>query len=143
MVSSMKAAAYKKIKQSPMQNPIIRADFPVYEDVKQLPVFKFNRFLSCVLGVSILISVVSYSMVIAKENAIIAYHNQANDVNYDNIELQNKVDYARSFYNVNEKIAKVSFLKKPDKVLEVKAITPAPVVVSSTDKVEVQPISGY
>ncbi|MDD3013783.1 MAG: hypothetical protein PHC34_08790 [Candidatus Gastranaerophilales bacterium] len=142
MVSSMKAAAYKKIKQSPMHNPIIRAEFPIYEDVRQLPVFKFNRFLSCVLGISILISVVSYSMVIAKENAIIAYHNKANDVNYDNIELQNKVDYARSFYNVNEKISKISFLKKPDKVIEVKAITPNPVVVKS-DKVEVQPISGY
>jgi len=143
MVSSMKTAAYKKVKQSPMQNPIIRADFPVYEDVKQLPVFKFNRLLSCVLGVSILISIVSYSMVIAKENAIIAYHNKANDVNYDNIELQNKVDSARSFYNVNEKITKINFLKKPDKVLEVKAITPSPVVVNKSDKVEVQPISGY
>jgi hypothetical protein len=143
MVSSIKNVAYKKAKQSPMQNPIIRADFPVYEDVRQLPVFKFNRFLSCVLGVSVLISVVSYSMVIAKENAIISYHNKANEVNFDNIELQNRVDYARSFYNVNEKITKINFLKKPDKVLEVKAVTPNPVIVSKSDKVEIQPISGY
>jgi|GEM_PF-1632669 len=143
MVSSIKSAAYKKAKQSPMHNPIIRADFPVYEDVRQLPVFKFNRFLSCVLGVSILISVVSYSMVIAKENAIIAYHNKANDVNYDNIELQNKVDYARSFYNVNDKITKIHFLTKAEKVLEVKAVTTNPVIVNKSEKVEVQPISGY
>jgi len=143
MVLSIKAATYEKHKQSPMQNPIIRADFPIYEDVKQLPVFKFNRFLSCLLGVSILVSVVSYSFVIAKENSLIAYHNKANDVNYDNIELQNKVDYARSFYNVNEKIAKINFLKKPDKVLEVKAVPPTPVIVSNSDKVEIQAISGY
>jgi hypothetical protein len=139
----MKAAAYKKAQQSPMQNPIIRADFPIYEDVKQLPVFKFNRFLSCILVLSIFISIVSYSMVIAKENAIVAYHNKANDVNYDNIELKNKVDYAKSFYNVNNKINKISFLKKADKVMEVKAVTTNPVIVNNSDKVEVQPISGY
>lgn len=143
MVSSIKAAAYKKVKQSPMQNPIIRADFPVYEDVKQLPVFKFNRFLSCVLVLSVFVSVVSYSMVIAKENAIVAYHNKANEVNYDNIELKNKVDYAKSFYNVNNKVTKINFLRKADKVLEVKAIASNPVVVNNSDKVEVQPISGY
>ena len=144
MVSSMKQSIYRNIKPATVHSPVVEGNFPAYEDIKELSIFKFNRFLSLVLVLSVVISMVSYSMVVAKEEVIISVHNDTNDLNFENVELQNKVDNARSFYNINDKIAKISFLQKADKILEVNASVLPPVVkAEDTNKVKVVPVSGF
>lgn len=147
MVSSVRSIAYKhnnNIYNAPVHNPIVKGNFATEnENLKELSIFKFNRFLSFSLLATIVISMVSYSMVVAKENQIVAAHNKTNEIGYENIELQNKVDYARSYYNVNDKVSKVSFLKKPDKVLEVNAVPANVVIGKNIELMDIKPIAGY
>ena len=143
MVSSIKSVQYKKVRESYQQNPVIKGDFPVYHDAKELPVFKFNRFLSSVLVISAIASMISYSMVIAKENTVTHMHNTTNEINLENIELQTKLDYARSFGNINENSIKNSDLKKADRILEVKAPTSIPIVSSKINETNIQHVSGF
>lgn len=143
MVSSMKSAVNRKVNYNAVQTPIIEGHFPSHVNYRELQVFKFNRFLSFALGITILVSMISYSMVVAKESAVITAHNRTHEINFENIELQNKVDHTKSFYNMNEKIAKIGFLKKADKVLEVKESALILNLNQNADKISVKSIPGY
>jgi hypothetical protein len=143
MVSSLKSAAYKKINPEIKQDTIVKGNFPVYEDFRNLAIFKFNRLLSFSLAGCILVTMVSYSMVVAKENQIAQVHSKTNEINFENIDLQNKVDYVKSFYNVNDKIAKISFLKKADKIIEVEAASASLKKNNNDLKIDVRPVPGF
>ena len=53
---------------------------------------------------------VSYSMVVAKENTVLPICIiKPTMLNFENIDLQNKVDYVKSFNNINDKVVKVEF----------------------------------
>ncbi len=60
--------------------------------------------------------------VISRESVVQNIHTKTNKIYYENIELQNKVDNLRSFYAIDNKVSKINFLKKADKVIEVKAV---------------------
>ena len=144
MVSSVKTVEYKNApSHSHNDNPILKGDFKRNVNQKINAIFKLNHFLSTMLILSVIISMVSYSMVAAKETQVSVIHSDTNELNFENIELQNKVDHARSFYNINNKIADVNFLKKPDNIIEVKADSQLPSVKKENEEIKVQPISGY
>lgn len=143
MVSSAKSISHKQIQRQHIENPIIKGDFEHQQSTKTKVMFRFNSFLGSMLVVSIIVSMVSYSMVAAKETQVSVIHDDTTEINFENIELQNKVDHARSFYNINDKIAHVNFLTKPDKIMEVKADANAPSVNAKNEEVKVQPVSGY
>lgn len=112
------------VKATQPNNQILQIDFPAFENYKELAVFKFNRFLTCLLLTGIVLSMASYSVVINKESVIATVHKQTNDMNTENVELQTKVDYLKSFYNINKQVSKLSSLKKADKVIELSTIKP-------------------
>jgi len=141
MVSSVRT--YKKASQYSEANPIIRGHFPKNQNSKEIAIFRLNRFLGCVLALSMAASMVSYTMVIAKESTLADIHTKTNDINFENIELQNKADYAKSFYNINDKIVKAHYLQKADSVLEVNGKNTTPVAVNNKEEIKVQPVSGY
>lgn len=144
MVSSIKSDINKKNKiYNSAQNPIVRGEFPRHDNLREVALFRFNRFLSTMLVLSAVASMVSYSMVVAKENSLTSVHNSTNEINFENIELQNKVDYARSFYNINNKVARVNFLKKAETVLEVKSVSTAPIMEKNKENLEIQAVAGY
>lgn len=142
MVATLRSEIYGK-RQINNSNAIINTHFQENENLKDVAIFKFNRFVSFILISFIMTSMVSYSMVIAKENAIISVHNKINDINFENIDLQNKVDYARSFYNINSKVEKANFLKKPDKIWEVSNSGLIPKIKKNNNEIKIKPISGY
>ena len=107
---------------------VVNGNFPTFENVKDLAVIKFNRLLGVFLAVSIFISMVSYSSVVAQEGKITDMHKNIIEKNYENIELQNQVDYLKSFYNIDRKVSGASSLQKPEKVLEVSDVNSAAVV---------------
>ncbi|MEI7473761.1 MAG: hypothetical protein WCK67_03190 [bacterium] len=144
MVSSLKTAQNKKIKQTYSQNPMIKGEFPSYENnLGELSILNLNRVLGASLFIAILVSMVSYFLVVAQENSIITVHKDTNELNMENIELQNKVEQAKSYYNINYKVSKVNFLKKPDKIMEVNAIASVPEKKKAIERLEVKPVSGF
>ncbi|MCK7484514.1 MAG: hypothetical protein MZU97_02410 [Bacillus subtilis] len=144
MVSSLKTSSYNKNKQYEVPNHIVKGAFPRHENNRELVLYKFNRFLSFTLLLTIAASMISYSLVVSKESALAQIHNDTNDINLENIELQNKVDYVKSFSNINNKMAKANFPKKPETVIEIKESAIAPVVEKSVkNNIEVRPVSGY
>ena len=122
---------------------IVEGNFPTFEDFKELAIFKFNRFLITLLIFAIIATMVSYSTVIAKETSLTSLHKDITDLNYENIELQNKVDYVKSFYNVDKKVSATNILKKPDDVMEVQAVIPNVAASPEKQKLELKTVLGY
>lgn len=137
--------AYTRHKQ-PAYKPktqVLEGNFPVFENYRDLAVFKFNRFLCTLLGISILISMFTYSAVISKEDQLSKLHTKINDINYENVELQNKLDYIKSFYNIDNKVTQANFLKRADSVMEVTAKQPIISNNIALSGVKTKPVNGF
>ena len=102
-------------------NPIINGYFPSHKTYKEMAIARINRTLCAILMVFILTSAVSYYFVTANELTLNKYRKQTLALNDENVELQNKLDYLKSYYNVDKAMQKQHFLQKADNVLEVKA----------------------
>lgn len=117
------------------QNPIINGYFPAHKTYKEMAIARVNRTLCAILALFILTSAVSYYFVTANELTLNKYRKQTLALNDENVELQNKLDYLKSYYNVDKAMQKQHFLQKADNVLEVKA-SPVAVPVKSMPVVE-------
>ena len=60
--------------------------------------------------------------VVTRESVVKDLHFKTNKIYYENIDLQNSVDNLKSFYAIDNQVSKINFLKKADKVIEVKAV---------------------
>ena len=117
---------YKPKKSGLTKRPVIKGDFSTYKiNYRELKIYKFNKFMAFVLLIFVLLSMASYMAVITKESLVKNIHADTNKIYYENIELQNKVDALKSFYSIDTKVSKIDFLKKADKVIEVKAVNNA------------------
>lgn len=128
---------------APTYNPVVNGNFPIFENFRELAIYKFNRFLTVLLVLAVIISVVSYSIVAVKENKINSVHEETNEINYENMDLQNKVDSVKSFYSINEKVAQVNWLAKADNVMEVNAVNPPVNNSSNFKETGVKTVLGY
>ena len=133
----------KKVAAIPNKS-IISRKFPPHSTIYKKPVvFKINIILAFILLTAIILAMISYMVVISKENSIKKFHFTTNKINYENIELQNKVDYLKSFYIINTKVQKIPFLKKADKVLEVKAKNKMPLFSPTRKKENITSVPGF
>ena len=75
-----------------------------------------------------MMSAVSYYFVTASEVTLNKYRKQTLTLNDENVELQNKLDYLKSYYNVDKAMQKKNLLHKAQNVIEVKesAVAAAP-----------------
>ena len=118
------------------QNPIIDGYFPTQKTYKELAIARINRTLCLLLLLFIMISAVSYYFVTANEITLNKYRKQTLALNDENVELQNKLDYLKSYYNVDKAMQKQHLLQKADNVIEVKAAPAiAPITNNAIDKV--------
>ena len=110
------------------QNPIIDGYFPKCKTYKEMAVARVNRTLCSILILFIMMSAVSYYFVTASEVTLNKYRKQTLTLNDENVELQNKLDYLKSYYNVDKAKQKKNLLHKPQNVIEVKesAVAAAP-----------------
>ena len=119
------------------QNPIIDGYFPAHKTYKEMAIARINRTLCAVLAVFILTSAVSYYFVTANELTLNKYRKQTLALNDENVELQNKLDYLKSYYNVDKAMQKQHFLQKADNVIEVKASpSSAPVKIETVSEMQ-------
>jgi len=128
--------------QKPRKNglskkPVIKGEFSSYQiNYKELKIYKFNKFLAFCILILVILSMASYMAVVSREVIVKDIHIKTNKIYYENIDLQNSVDNLKSFYAIDTKVSKIDFLKKADKVLEVKAVSSkiAPKTRSNIDK---------
>jgi len=113
--------------QNPV-NPVIDGYFPHHKTYKEMAIARVNKSLCAILVFFILLSAVSYYFVTASEITLNKYRKQALALNDENVDLQNKLDYLKSYYNVDKAMQKQHLLQKAKNVMEVKA---SPVALSS------------
>ncbi|MBS4759252.1 MAG: hypothetical protein KHX03_00970 [Clostridium sp.] len=121
---------YNQYNQNPITNPIIDGYFPTHKTYKEMAITRVNRTLCAILILFILTSAVSYYFVTANEITLNKYRKQTLALNDENVELQNKLDYLKSYYNVDKAMQKQHLLQKAKTVIEVKD-TPATAPVNN------------
>lgn len=122
---------------------VVKGIFPSSSKHKELKILKINKTLTAALLVAIVLSMSSYWGVITKENSIKQLHQNTNKLNYENIELQNKVEYLKSFYTIDNKVSKIDFLKKPDKILEINSTKLLPLKANTRQIQNITSVSGF
>ena len=108
------------VKYRNTQNPVIDGYFPTHKTYKEMAITRVNRTLCSILILFILVSAVSYYFVTASEITLNKYRKQVLALNDENVELQNKLDYLKSYYNVDKAMQKQHLLQKAKTVIEVK-----------------------
>ena len=123
---------------------LVYGNFPVYHSKQSRFIFILNSTLSAVLIGLILSSMVCYSFVVSKQKYINTLQSDTRRLNIENNDLQNKVDYLKSFYNVDSKITYYDYLVKPKQVLEVKGSSESDVLVEAAPSgLKINSMIGY
>lgn len=104
-------------------NPIIHGYFPHYKTHKEQVISRVNKSLCILLAVSIMISFVSYYFVTYSEVKLNKLRKETLALNDDNIELQNKLDNLKSYYNVDKNMKQKKMLQKAQEIIEVSAVS--------------------
>lgn len=101
-------------------SPIIYGYFP-HKTYNEIAIAKINRTLCGLLGIVIFISLVSYYFVTSSEMTLNKLGKETIKLNNENVELQNKLDYLRSFNNVDNLVRSKKLLNTAKQVIEVPA----------------------
>ncbi len=83
---------------------------------------RVNNFLYGLLGFLVLFCLVSYYFVSCKEVQLNRISRETLELNYENDELQNKVDSLQSYYNIDKAVSKTNILERAQHVVEVDAV---------------------
>lgn len=106
------------------QRRVVQGNFPVYTSKAEILLSKINKSLAIISIVTMAFSMFVYSAVASKEANLNSINRQTKDMNFKNLELRNKVNYLKSFYNIDKTISQKSTLAKAKRVIEIKAIDP-------------------
>jgi len=107
--------------QAPVSNPVIYGRFPKFNH-KSSSVEKLNKFLSSILLMLVVLSLVSYYFVSDGEKNMNKLGREIVALSNENIELQNKLDNLHSFNKVDAIIQNNSTLDTAKKVIEIPAV---------------------
>lgn len=102
-------------------NQIISGYFLNEKSYKEMIIARVNRFLYIALGVLVLFCLICYYFVSCKEVQLNLISRETLELNYENDELQYKVDSLQSYYNVDKAVSKSNILERAKKVVEVDA----------------------
>ena len=102
-------------------NQIISGYFVKEKSYKELAVARVNTFLCALLGFLVMVCLVSYYFVTMGEVSLNQIRKETLALNYENEDLQNKLDNLQSYYNVDMAVAKSNILQRATKVVELSA----------------------
>ena len=102
-------------------NQIISGYFLNEKPYKEMIISRVNNFLYGLLGFLVLFCLVSYYFVSCKEVQLNQISRATLELNYENEELQNKVDSLQSYYNIDKAVSKTNILERAKQVVEVDA----------------------
>lgn len=104
------------------QNPqIISGYFTDEKSYKEIAIARVNTFLCCVLGFLVAVCLVSYYFVTMGDVTLNQIGKQTLALNYENDELQNKLDNMQAYYNIDKAVQKSNMLQRATKVMELPA----------------------
>lgn len=103
-------------------NQIISGYFLNEKPYKEMVIQRVNNFLYGLLGFLVLFCLVSYYFVSCKEVQLNQISRETLELNYENDELQNKVDSLQSYYNIDKAVSRTNILERAQRVVEVDAV---------------------
>lgn len=106
-------------------NSVIEGYFPKENIIKEMAIRKINSTLTIMLGITILVTIISYYFATANEITLNNLSRQTVVLNDENADLQNKLDKLKSFNNVDITMQKSNLLQKAQQVIEIPAINSA------------------
>lgn len=129
-LNSSGASMTQRAKTSYHQNPInsavssnsvISGYFVSEKSYKEIIISRINTALCCVLGFLILVCLVSYYFVVEKEIQLRKLTKETIALNYENSDMQNKLDNLQSYSNVDKTVSRLNILHRAKQVIEVPA----------------------
>jgi len=100
---------------------IISGYFLNEKPYKEVIIQRVNNFLYGVLIFLVLFCLICYYFVSCKEVQLNRISRETLELNYENEELQNKVDTLQSYYNIDKAVSKSNILERAKHVVEVDA----------------------
>lgn len=103
-------------------NQIISGYFLNEKPYKEIIIQRVNNFLYVVLGLLVAFCLVCYYFVSCNEVQLNKISRETLELNYENEELQNKIDSLQSYYNIDRAVSRTNILERAKHVVEVNAI---------------------
>ncbi len=103
------------------QSPVISGYFVKEKSYKEIIISRINTALCGILGCLVLVCLVSYYFVVSNEIELRKISKETIALNYDNAEMQNKLDNLQSFSNVDFEVTKSNILTRAKQVIELSA----------------------
>ena len=88
----------------------------------QEKVLILNYALVCLGGVVAVVFIAIYSLVAVSETKLANLHSEISDLNYENIDLENKLENVKSYYSVDTKVSSNASFEKAKNVIEVEQV---------------------
>lgn len=102
-------------------NQIISGYFLNEKPYKEMVISRINSFLYALLALLVLFCLICYYFVSCKEVQLNKISRETLELNYENEELQNKVDSLQSYYNIDKAVSSANILERAKQVVEVDA----------------------
>ena len=103
------------------ESQIISGYFLQEKSYKEMVVARVNKALCSILAFLVVVCLVSYYFVTMGEVKLNQIRKETLTLNYENEDLQNKLDNLQSYYNVDRAVAKSNILQRATKVVELSA----------------------
>ncbi len=111
----------KQNNRNTQQNQIISGYFIKEKSYKEMVIARINNFLCGVLTLLVLVCLVSYYYVINGEITLNQIRKETLAINYENEDMQHKLDILQSFSNVDKQVTKTKILQTAKQVMELSA----------------------
>ncbi len=111
----------KQDNRNAQQNQIISGYFIKEKSYKEMVIARINNFLCGVLTLLVLVCLVSYYYVINGEIQLNQIRKETLAINYENEDMQHKLDILQSFSNVDKQVTKTKILQTAKQVMELSA----------------------
>ncbi len=107
--------------QSAQQNQIISGYFIKEKSYKEMVIARVNNFLCGVLALLVMVCLVSYYYVINGEIQLNQIRKETLAINYENEDMQHRLDILQSFSNVDRQVSRTKILQTAKQVIELSA----------------------
>ena len=100
---------------------VISGYFVKEKSYKEIIISRINTALCGILACLVLVCLISYYFVVTSEIKLSKLSKETIALNYDNSDLQNKLDNLQSFSNVDMQVSKLNMLQRAKQVIELSA----------------------
>jgi len=111
----------KQDNRNAQQNQIISGYFIKEKSYKEMVIARINNFLCGVLALLVAVCLISYYYVINGEITLNQIRKETLAINYENEDMQHRLDILQSFSNVDKQVTRTKILQTAKQVMELSA----------------------